>query len=96
MTINEIISAYVEATEAKKEAEKRAEAMKAAILDAMKDADSIITDKYTVIVKTTQTTRIDTKALYHDFPDIKEAYGKTSLSRSLSVAQTPADAVRTA
>lgn len=89
MSINEIITEYLAAKETENAAKKLADAMKALILDFAKESDNFTTDTYTVIIKTTASTRLDTKSLYKDFPDIKDTYGKTTTSRTV-------DAVRTA
>lgn len=96
MSKNEIIAAYIAATEAEKAAKKQAETLKAAILEFMGSAPALETDLYSVIVKETETVRLDTKALYKDFPDIKNDYGKTSVSRSVTVAARSAAAQKTA
>ena len=96
MNKNEIIAAYVAATEAEKRAKKQAEEMKNLIIEFMGSAATIETDLYSVIIKETETTRLDTKALYKDFPDIKKDYGKTSVSRSVTVAARSAAATKTA
>ena len=89
MSINEIITSYLDAKQAETDAKKRAAAMKDLILQHAGDADNFTTDLYTVIIKTSTSMRLDTTALYKDFPDIKETYGKTSTSKTV-------DAVRTA
>lgn len=88
MTINEIIAAYNAAKAEETAAKKRAENMKKLILDYAGTADNFTTDIYTVVIKTTVSTRLDTAALYNDFPDIKESYGKTTESRSVSAVLT--------
>lgn len=87
MTINEIISAYLSAKEAEREAKKQADAMKDLIMSAMENNPLLETDLYTVFAKLTESTRLDTKALYKDFPDIKKDYGKTVTSVSLDIAE---------
>lgn len=96
MSKNEIIAAYIAATEAEKAAKKQAETLKAAILEFMGPALALETDLYSIIIKETETTRLDTKALYKDFPDIKNDYGKTSLSRSVTIATRSAATTKTA
>ena len=78
MSINEIISAYIEAKEAESKAKKTAASLKALILDHAGGNDAIETDKYIVAIKKTVSTVLDTKALYKDFPDIKNDYGRPS------------------
>lgn len=90
MSINEIISAYVSACEEEKRAKKRAEEMKKLILSTMGNDPIFETDLYSVIMNKTVSSRIDTKALYADFPDIKETYGKPSISVSLTIAEKSA------
>lgn len=87
MTINEIISAYLTAKEAEREAKKQADALKDLIMSAMGNNPLFETDLYTVFAKQTESIRLDTKALYKDFPDIKKDYGKTVTSVSLDIAE---------
>lgn len=96
MSKNEILAAYIAATEAEKAAKKQAEAMKNLILEFMGSAAALETDLYSVIIKETETVRLDTKALYKDFPDIKKDYGKTSISRSVTIAARSAATTKTA
>lgn len=96
MSKNEIIAAYIAATEAEKRAKKQAEEMKNLILEFMGSAATLETDLYSVIIKETETVRLDTKTLYKDFPDIKKEYGKTSVSRSVTIATRSASATKTA
>ena len=88
MTINEIITNYNAAKDAEREAKKRAEEMKALIIEHAKGAELFTTDVYTVTIKTTTSERLDTKALYKDFPDIKKTYGKTTTSKSVEALVT--------
>ena len=96
MNINEIITNYLQAMQEKRDAEKRAEAMKALILQHAGSADNFTTDVYTVIVKTTESTRLDTKRLYADFPEMKDVYGKTTTSTTVSAVVTADAAKKTA
>ena len=84
MNINTIISQYLAAKQAETEARKQAEGLKALILDHAKGADHFTTDDYTVIIKTTASVRLDTAALYRDFPDVKTAYGKATTSTTIA------------
>ena len=88
MSINEVITAYLQAKEEEKQAKKRAEAMKAFILDHANGADNFTTDVYTVVIKTTTSSRLDTAALYRDFPDIKTVYEKTTTSKTVNAVVT--------
>ena len=83
MDINSIISELIIATEEEKAAAARIKAYKAMILDYAKDRDFFDTADYNVLIKSTESFRLDTKSLYTDFPDIKETYGKTVVSRSV-------------
>lgn len=87
MKANEIIYAYMAAQEEMRTAKKKADEMKELILSMIGTAPVFETDLYCVIPKRTEKTTIDTKALYKDFPDIKEEYGKPSVSVSLSIAE---------
>ena len=88
MSINDIIANYLQAKQAEADAKKRAAAMKELILQHAGNADNFTTDVYTVIIKTTVSTRLDTATLYKDFPDIKETYGKTTTSKSVDAVVT--------
>jgi len=88
MNINEIITSYMQAKQAEADAKKRAAAMKELILQHAGNADNFTTDVYTVIIKTTTSVRLNTAALYSDFPDIKDTYGKTTTSKSVDCVVT--------
>ena len=88
MTIKEAIETYNREKTIESEAKKKAEAAKKFILSFMGDNENIVTDAYTVTLKKTSSFRLDTEALYKDFPDIKETYGKTTVSKSLIVQET--------
>jgi len=96
MSINDIIAAYNAAKEQEKQAKKRAEEMKDLILSHAGNADNFTTDIYTVVIKTTTSSRLDTTALYKDFPDIKETYGRTTESKSITAVATADAAKKTA
>ena len=70
MLTNEIISAYIAAKEAEKQAKKERKKLQAMILDAAGGADFFETDAYRIM--------IDTDAVYRDFPEFKDVYGKTT------------------
>ena len=87
MEINSIIHAYMETVENRKAMEKQEENLKKMIYDFMGENTFAETGFYFMTIKETATTRLDTKALYKDFPDMKEVYGKTSISKSLVVTE---------
>lgn len=95
MDINTIITNYLQAKQAEAEAKKRGSALKELILNHAKGADNFTTDVYTVIIKTSSSTRLDTATLYKDFPDIKETYGKVTTSKTVDAVVT-ADAKKSA
>lgn len=77
MDINSIIREYIDAKSEKSRLEKRLDVMKKMILDAAGNVPGTLeTENYTVIVSEKQQARIDTAALYSDFPDIKDVYNK--------------------
>ena len=96
MTLNEAIETYAREDARAKAAAKAAKAAKEFILAMAGDLDQITTDVWTVYIKTTESLRLDQAALLKDFPDIKETYGRTTLSRSLDPHPVPAAAGRTA
>ena len=83
MTINEIVAAYIDAKEEQKVLNARVKELTAIILDTADGRSVFDTDDYTVTVSATESLRLDTDALYKDFPDIKATYGKVSTSRSV-------------
>ena len=92
MNINYIISELIIAMQEEKAAAARVKDYKAMILDYAKDRDFFETSDYNVLIKSTESFRLDTKTLYADFPDIKETYGKTVVSRSvMPVVKSSAD-----
>ena len=88
MDINTIVTNYLQAKQAEADAKKRAAAMKELILQHAGDADNFTTGVYTVVIKTTTSSRLDTSALYKDFPDIKNTYGKTTTSKTVDAVVT--------
>lgn len=85
-TIDEIIRRFNEAKAAEAAAKKEAAAMKDLIVEFAKNRKTFDTDLYNVIINESSTTRLDTAALYKDFPDIKKEYGKESVSVSIAAA----------
>lgn len=96
MDKNTLIAEYLKAKEAEAEAKKRVSALKDAILTVAGSADNFRTDDYTVIIKTTSSVRLDTVALYRDFPDMKDVYGKVTTSKTVCVAVTAEPEKKTA
>ena len=84
MNIDEIIAGMNAAKEEKASAEKREKFYKALLLDYAGGRACFETDVFMVTIKTTTSTRLDTTALYNDFPDIKREYGKTTESKSVT------------
>ena len=85
--INGIIAEYIAVKAEAATLAKREKALKSALLEAAGSRDFFETDRFAVTVKTSVSFRLDTDALYKDFPDIKETYGKTSVSRSVIPAE---------
>lgn len=85
--IDNIVSEFVALTEMERQTKKRIEELKTIILENACDSDSFTTSDYTIVIKQTESIRLDTKALYKDFPDIKNTYGKTSISKSIVTAK---------
>ena len=88
MDINTIIADYIKAKQEENDAKKRAGLMKDMILQYAGDNDNFTTDVFTVVIKTTTSSRLDTATLYKDFPDIKETYGKTTTSKTVNAVVT--------
>ena len=87
MSINETIAAYLAAKDAESAAKKRAAELKEIILAHAGSADNFQTDVFTVVIKTSETVRLDTAKLYKDFPDIKTEYGKITPSKTITAAR---------
>jgi predicted phage-related endonuclease len=87
MNINDIIREYIRTKEQKAAAEKKEAELKALILEHAAGTDFFATEDFNVIIKKTVSTRLDSKALYKDFPDIKKEYGKDSVSYSIIPAK---------
>ena len=87
MDINTVIADYIRAKQEKAAAEKREKELKALLLSIAGGRESFETDNFTVIVKTSASMRLDTDALYKDFPDIKKEYGRVSTSTSIIAAE---------
>ena len=85
MSTNEIIAAYIAAKEAEKQAKKEKDRLQALILDAAGGADFFETDAYRIMIDTRARTSIDTEAVYKDFPEFKDVYGKTTEYTVLTV-----------
>ena len=83
MTINEIVSLYTLAKEQERKAKQEKENLKALILEYAQNKSIFETEDFTVTIKKTESKRLDTKALYHDFPDIKKEYEKITESISI-------------
>ena len=96
MTKNEIIAAYLAAKDAETAAKKQADTMKKLILDFMGSEQILETDLYHVFIEEKKSLRIDTDSLYKDFPDIKNDYGKISVSRSVKAVPRSAATTKTA
>ena len=96
MTINEAIKTYTEQNAIASAAKKAAEQAKKFILSAMGNESELKTDSFIVYLKKTSSTRLDTESLYRDFPDIKETYGKESVSKSIDVHKLAKEESKTA
>lgn len=88
MSINEKIAAYLQEKAKENAAKKASDALKEDILAAMGNEKTLVTDAFTVILKETESIRLDNKKLYAEFGEkqVKELYGKKSVSRSLDIA----------
>ena len=88
MNINDVITEYLHEKQIAADAKKRADALKAMIINHAGAADNFKTDVYTVVIKTTTSNRLDTEALYRDFPDIKEVYSHPTTSKTITAVVT--------
>lgn len=85
MTIDEMITGYLAAKEAEKQAKKEKERLQALILDKIGKTDFFETDAYRIMIDVRSRTGIDTEAVYRDFPEFKDVYGKTTEYTVLTV-----------
>lgn len=74
-TINEIIAEYETAKAARKAVEKREKELAEMIKAAAGNTGIVNTENYSVIIDVRTREGLNTKELYHDFPDIKKEYG---------------------
>lgn len=89
MSTTEIISTITELQEYTRiieEAQAAADALRDRIKAHMGDDEVLIAGPYKVTWKAVTTTRIDSKALSQDHPDIASEYSKTTTSRRFLVA----------
>lgn len=92
MSIDCIVSRLFELEKELAPMKKEYDALRKQVLEYMDGRDIFETAGHVVTVKTTTSTRLDTTALYKDFPDIKEVYNRPTVSRSVSVHEKQADA----
>ena len=95
MTINEIVARLDAVSSALAPLKKEYDALRKQVLAYAGDRDYFETDDNAVFIKNTPSTRLDTAALYKDFPDIKDVYNKTTFSRSVDIRAKQAE-VKTA
>ena len=91
MNIDVIIAEYNRIKEEKASLEKQEKALREQILLFANEKTIVETDHYTVIIKSSERVTLDTKALYKDFPEMKEVYGKTTTVKTLAIAEKAAE-----
>lgn len=91
MDINSIISEYNRIKEDRASLEKQEKALREQIILYASDKNMFETDNYTVIIKSSERVTLDTKALYKDFPEMKDVYGKTATVKTLAIAEKAAE-----
>lgn len=88
MSTNELITAITELQEYRRIAEETA-AMIDALQDKIKahmgDEEVLLAGPYKVVWRPVTTSRLDTKALAADHPDLAEAYKRTTTTRRFTV-----------
>ena len=86
--MDKIAREYRELTQFIKELEEQADALKQQMIEGMAamNTDTIITDMFTVRYTTYTSSRVDTKALAAELPDVAARYTKTTEARRFSVA----------
>lgn len=88
MTTTEMITKLTELQELKRMQDELAAEIEAAqdeIKAAMGDAEDLIAGAFRVTYKPVTTSRLDTKALQHDHPDLAAQYQKTTTTRRFTV-----------
>jgi predicted phage-related endonuclease len=88
MSNPEIIAAITELQEyvrIKEEAEAAAEAIRDRLKAALGDTETMTAGPYKVIYREVTSSRIDSKRLTADYPDIAAAYSKTTTARPLKI-----------
>lgn len=93
MDINSIIARFEAARAAKSAAEKEEKALRALILQYAAGRHAFETDGFTVIVKTSSRTTLDTASLYKDFPDVRDVYGHETTVTTVTTSAKKAEAV---
>jgi len=84
----DLVKAYREAVDAVKEKEVVADRLKAKVIEAAGDADRVTVDGDVVLTYTrTSTTRLDSKRLKAQWPQIWEEFSSTKPSASLRWAE---------
>ena len=91
MNIDVIIAEYNRIKEEKASLEKQEKALREQILLFANEKNMVETDRYTVIIKSSERVTLDTKALYKDFPEMKDVYGKTTTVKTLAIAEKVAE-----
>lgn len=86
-TANSTLDRYARVDELIKELSKEKSVLKKQILAKMGDNDKLIDGDHVAIIRTSERTSINTKALYAEFGEdaVKELYGKTTEVRTLIV-----------
>jgi len=93
MTINEIITEYTREKTIEAEHAKRVKELAKAIMDHAGTADAFSTDDWIVTIQSKPQIRLDTAALYADFPDIKDEYKKVTIAKTIVPARKTSEAV---
>ena len=93
MTINEIVAEYTAEKALEAEHAKRVKELAKIIMEHAGTADAFSTDDWIVTIQSKPQVRLDTTALYADFPDIKEEYKKVTIAKTIVPARKTSEAV---
>lgn len=89
--INEIVARFETVRAMKAAAEKEEKQLRAELLRYAAGRSVFETEGFTVMIKTTSRVTLDTAALYKDFPDMRDVYGRTSTTTTVTTAAKQAE-----
>jgi len=85
MSIEKMVNEYLIEKENEKKAKERKDFLKKSILEYAKDNNFFETLEHNITIEEKTQKRLDTKALYTDFPDIKKEYEKITSYKDITI-----------